>query len=113
MESQQAVETPGGKGSQDRGESSHYPSHRRTTEPDRGYSDSFRLTSSKPSRTSSGFTPFRNQTISDQESPVFTITGTFQEKTRIKREKQDFFQLEAERVRPNDPETVRLGERIT
>ncbi|MBW0464288.1 hypothetical protein O181_004003 [Austropuccinia psidii MF-1] len=50
MESQQAVQTPGGKGSQDKGEASHYPSHRRTTKPDRAYSDSFRLTRSKPAR---------------------------------------------------------------
>ncbi|MBW0474593.1 hypothetical protein O181_014308 [Austropuccinia psidii MF-1] len=37
----QAVQTPGGKGKQDKGESSHYPSYRRTVNPDRAYSDSF------------------------------------------------------------------------
>ncbi|MBW0520608.1 hypothetical protein O181_060323 [Austropuccinia psidii MF-1] len=30
MESQQAVQTPGVKGNQDKGKSSHYPSYRRT-----------------------------------------------------------------------------------
>ncbi|MBW0544017.1 hypothetical protein O181_083732, partial [Austropuccinia psidii MF-1] len=60
---------------------------------------------------SSGFTPFRNQQISGQESPFFTIPGSFQEKTRIKGKKQDYLQLEEERVRPNDPEAVVFGER--
>ncbi|MBW0576210.1 hypothetical protein O181_115925 [Austropuccinia psidii MF-1] len=64
-----AVQNLGGKGSQDKGESSHYPSHRRTTEPDRASSDSFRHTRSKPTRLPSSFTPFRNQNISGQESP--------------------------------------------
>ncbi|MBW0507341.1 hypothetical protein O181_047056 [Austropuccinia psidii MF-1] len=50
MESQQAVQTPGGEGNQDKGESSHHPSHRRTAEPDRAYSDSFRLTMSRPTQ---------------------------------------------------------------
>ncbi|MBW0560493.1 hypothetical protein O181_100208 [Austropuccinia psidii MF-1] len=35
LEPHQAVQTPGGKGNQDKGESSHYPSYRRTAEPDR------------------------------------------------------------------------------
>ncbi|MBW0497283.1 hypothetical protein O181_036998 [Austropuccinia psidii MF-1] len=39
--------------------------------------------------------------------------GSFQEKTRIQGQKQDLFQPKAERVRPNDPEAVRLGERGT
>ncbi|MBW0545891.1 hypothetical protein O181_085606 [Austropuccinia psidii MF-1] len=34
LESCQAVQTPGGKGNQDKGESSHYPSYRRTADPD-------------------------------------------------------------------------------
>ncbi|MBW0476493.1 hypothetical protein O181_016208 [Austropuccinia psidii MF-1] len=88
LESQKAVQTPGGKGSQDKGESSYFPSHRRTTEPERAYSNSFRLTMSKLTRLPSGFTPFRYQRISDQESPFFTIPGSFQEKTRIEREQQ-------------------------
>ncbi|MBW0486040.1 hypothetical protein O181_025755 [Austropuccinia psidii MF-1] len=75
--------------------------------------DSFRLTRSRPNQLFSGFTPFRNQKISGQESPFFTITGSFQEKTRIKGQKQDLSQPKAERVRPNDPEAVGLGERST
>ncbi|MBW0477792.1 hypothetical protein O181_017507 [Austropuccinia psidii MF-1] len=48
LESHQAVQTPGGEGKQDKGESSHYPSYRRTTDPDRAHSDSFGLTRSRP-----------------------------------------------------------------
>ncbi|MBW0555166.1 hypothetical protein O181_094881 [Austropuccinia psidii MF-1] len=73
MISQQEVQTPVGKGSQDKGESSHYQSHRRTNEQERSYSDSFSFTRSKTARLSSSFTPFRHQQISDQESPFFTI----------------------------------------
>ncbi|MBW0562143.1 hypothetical protein O181_101858, partial [Austropuccinia psidii MF-1] len=47
LESHQAVQTPGGEGKWDKGESSHYPSYRRTAYPDRAYSDSFRLTWSR------------------------------------------------------------------
>ncbi|MBW0529239.1 hypothetical protein O181_068954 [Austropuccinia psidii MF-1] len=61
LESYQAVQTPGGKAKQDKGQSSHYPSYRRTVNPDRANSDSFRLTRSRPNQLSSGFTPFRNQ----------------------------------------------------
>ncbi|MBW0464667.1 hypothetical protein O181_004382 [Austropuccinia psidii MF-1] len=102
--------TPGGELNQDKGESSHYPSYRRTAEPDRAYSDSFRLTRSRPTQLSSNFTPFRHQQISGQESPFSTIPGSFQQKTRIPGKKQDIFQTKAERVRPNDPEAVGLGE---
>ncbi|MBW0572331.1 hypothetical protein O181_112046, partial [Austropuccinia psidii MF-1] len=111
IESHQEVQTPGGEGNQDKGESSHYPSYRRTAEPDRAYSDSFRLTRSRPTQLSSGFTPFRNQKISGQESPLFQIPGSFQEKTRIRGQKRDIFQPKEERVRHNDPEAVGLGER--
>ncbi|MBW0548964.1 hypothetical protein O181_088679, partial [Austropuccinia psidii MF-1] len=79
LESHQAVQTPGGEGKQDKGESSHYPSYRRTTDPDRAYSDSFRLTSGMPNKLSSGFTPFRNQHISGQEHHY----SQSQKKTRI------------------------------
>ncbi|MBW0487983.1 hypothetical protein O181_027698 [Austropuccinia psidii MF-1] len=113
LEYHQAVQTPGGEGRQDKGESSRYPSYRRTTNPDRAYSDSFRLTRSRKKKLSSGFTPFKNQQISGQESPFFTILGSFQEKTRRRGQKQDLFQPKAERVRPNDPEAVGLGERST
>ncbi|MBW0525278.1 hypothetical protein O181_064993 [Austropuccinia psidii MF-1] len=63
MESQQEVLTPGEKGSQDTGESIHYPTHRRTAEPDRAYPDSSRLTRSKPTKIPNVFTPFRHQKI--------------------------------------------------
>ncbi|MBW0495857.1 hypothetical protein O181_035572 [Austropuccinia psidii MF-1] len=89
LESYQAVQTPGGEGKQDKGESSHYQSYRRTADPDRAYSDCFGLTRSRPNQLSSGFKPFRNQQISGQESPFFTITASFQEKTRIQGQKQD------------------------
>ncbi|MBW0521017.1 hypothetical protein O181_060732 [Austropuccinia psidii MF-1] len=87
------------------------PTRKRKADPDRAYSDSFRLTRSRPNKLSSGFTPFRNQQISGQESPFFTIPEIFQEKTRIQRKKQDHLQPEEERVRPNNPEAVRFGER--
>ncbi|MBW0470330.1 hypothetical protein O181_010045 [Austropuccinia psidii MF-1] len=113
MESHWEVQTPGGEGNKDKGESSNYPSYRRTAEPDRAYYDSFRLIRSRPTQISSGFTPFRHQQISGQESPFFTFPGSFQEKRRIQGQKQDIFQPKAERVRPNDPEAVGLGERST
>ncbi|MBW0523862.1 hypothetical protein O181_063577 [Austropuccinia psidii MF-1] len=103
LESHQAVQTPGGEGKQNKGESCHYPSYRRTTDPDREYPDCFRLTSSRPNELSSGFKPFRNQQVSSQESPFFTIPQSFQEKTRIQGKKQDNLQPKEERVRPNYP----------
>ncbi|MBW0489355.1 hypothetical protein O181_029070 [Austropuccinia psidii MF-1] len=105
MEYHQAVHTPRGGGNQDKVESSHYPSYRRTAEPDRAYSDSFRLTRSRPKQLSSGFTLFRNQHISDQESPFFTIPGSFQEKTRIQGQKQTSFN---QRQRDSDPMIQKL-----
>ncbi|MBW0533863.1 hypothetical protein O181_073578 [Austropuccinia psidii MF-1] len=113
LESNQEVQNPAGEGNQDKGESSYYPSYRRTTYPDRAYSDSFRLTRCRPNQLSSGFTQSMHQQISDQESPSFTISGSFQEKTRIQGQKQDLFQPKEERVRPNDPEAVGLGGRST
>ncbi|MBW0591583.1 hypothetical protein O181_131298 [Austropuccinia psidii MF-1] len=107
----EAVQTPGGEGKQDKGESSHYPSNRRTADPDRAYSDSFSLTRSRPNQLCSGFTPLINQQISGQESPLFTIPGGFQEKTRIQGQKQDHLKAGEKRVRPNDPEAVGFGER--
>ncbi|MBW0564538.1 hypothetical protein O181_104253, partial [Austropuccinia psidii MF-1] len=106
LESYQKSQTPGGKGNQDKGKSSHYPSHRRTADPDRAYSDSFRFTRSRPNQLSSGFTPLRNKQISGQESPLFTIPGSFHEKTRKKGQKQDLLEPEEERVRPHDTEAV-------
>ncbi|MBW0490018.1 hypothetical protein O181_029733 [Austropuccinia psidii MF-1] len=111
LESHKAVQTHGGEGKQDKGESSHYPSYRRTADPDRAYSDSFRLTRSRLNQLSSGFPPLRNQKISGQESPFFTIPGSFQEKKRIQGQNQDHLQPEEGRIRPNDPEAVGFGER--
>ncbi|MBW0571040.1 hypothetical protein O181_110755 [Austropuccinia psidii MF-1] len=111
LESHQAVKTPGGEGKQGKGKASHYPSYRRTADPDRAYSDSLKLTRSRQNQLSSGFKPFRNKQISGQESPFFTITGRFQENTRIQGQKQHHLQPEEERVRPNDREDVGFGER--
>ncbi|MBW0489569.1 hypothetical protein O181_029284 [Austropuccinia psidii MF-1] len=98
--SQQEAQTPGGKGSQDKGESSRYPNHKRTTEPDKEYSVSFRITGSKPTGLPSVSTTCRHQQISDQESPFSTILGTFKEKTRVKREKKTSFN---QRQKESDP----------
>ncbi|MBW0518791.1 hypothetical protein O181_058506 [Austropuccinia psidii MF-1] len=92
MGSHQAVQNPGGDGSHDKGESSHYPSYKRTAEPDRAYSDSTRLTRSRPTQLSSVFKPFRHEQIGGQESPLFTIPGSFQENASIKGQKQGIFQ---------------------
>ncbi|MBW0477537.1 hypothetical protein O181_017252 [Austropuccinia psidii MF-1] len=89
LESHQAVQTPGGEGKQDKGESSHYPSYRRTANSDRAHSDYFRLTRRRKNQLSSGLTPFKNQQISGQESPFFTIPGSSQEKTRTQGQRQD------------------------
>ncbi|MBW0510096.1 hypothetical protein O181_049811 [Austropuccinia psidii MF-1] len=91
LESNQAVQTPGGEGKQYKGESRHYPSYRTTTDPESAHSDSFRLTRSRPNHLSSGFTPFRNQQVSGQESPFFKLPGGFQEKTRTQGQEQDLF----------------------
>ncbi|MBW0491093.1 hypothetical protein O181_030808 [Austropuccinia psidii MF-1] len=82
--SHQAVQTPGGGGKQDKGESSHYPSYSRTDDSDRAYG---------------------------KESPFFAIPGSFQEKTRTQGQKQDNLQPKEERVRTNDPKAVGFGER--
>ncbi|MBW0579203.1 hypothetical protein O181_118918 [Austropuccinia psidii MF-1] len=105
LESYQEVQTPAGKGKQDKGESSHYPSYRRTVNPDRAYSDSFRLTRSRPTQLSSVFTPFRNQQVSDHESPFFIILAGFHEKTRIQGEKKTSFN---QRKRESDPMIQKL-----
>ncbi|MBW0470134.1 hypothetical protein O181_009849 [Austropuccinia psidii MF-1] len=87
LESYQAVQTPVGEGKQYKGESSHYPSYRRKADPDREYSDSFRLTRSRPNQLCGGVKKFRSQQISGQESLFFTIPGSFEEKTRIQGQK--------------------------
>ncbi|MBW0484680.1 hypothetical protein O181_024395 [Austropuccinia psidii MF-1] len=111
VESHQGVHTPGDEGKQDKGELSHYTSYRTIADPDRPYSDCFRLTRRRPNQPSSGFTPFRNQQISWKASPFFTIPRGFQQKTRIQGQKQDHLQPEEERVRFYDPETVVFDER--
>ncbi|MBW0463812.1 hypothetical protein O181_003527 [Austropuccinia psidii MF-1] len=113
MESHQEVQTPGGKGNQDEGATRHYPINRRTAEPERASLYSFSVTRSRPTQLSTGFKPFRHLQISGQESPFSKIPGSLQKKPRIKAQKQDFFLPKAERVRPNDPEAVGIGERST
>ncbi|MBW0525347.1 hypothetical protein O181_065062 [Austropuccinia psidii MF-1] len=66
LEYHQAVQTPGGEGKQDKGESSHYPSYRRTADPDRAYSDSFRLTRSRPNHVRFVYETDDNITINQQ-----------------------------------------------
>ncbi|MBW0571855.1 hypothetical protein O181_111570 [Austropuccinia psidii MF-1] len=67
LKSHQAIQNFRGEGKQDKGEASHYPTYRRTADPDRAYSDSFRLPRSRPNQLSSSFTPFTTQQISGQE----------------------------------------------
>ncbi|MBW0530869.1 hypothetical protein O181_070584 [Austropuccinia psidii MF-1] len=105
LESYQEVKTPGGKGTENKGGSSHYLSYRRIANPDRAYSDSFRLTRSRPNPLSSSFTPFRNQHISGQESPFFTIPGSFQEKTSKQGQEQTPFN---QRRKESDPTIQKL-----
>ncbi|MBW0527756.1 hypothetical protein O181_067471 [Austropuccinia psidii MF-1] len=66
---------------------------------------------SRPNQLSSGFTPLRNQQISGQESPFFTIPGSFQEKTRKQGQGKNLLQPEEERVRTHDPEAVGFWKR--
>ncbi|MBW0557184.1 hypothetical protein O181_096899 [Austropuccinia psidii MF-1] len=74
--------------------------HRREIVPEIAYSDSFRLIrSGNPTKLPSGFKPLRNQQISDQESPYFTITGRIQERKRIIGQEKDFLQPDTERLR--------------
>ncbi|MBW0554780.1 hypothetical protein O181_094495 [Austropuccinia psidii MF-1] len=83
LEFHQQVQTPGGEGKQDKRESSHYPSYRRTADPYRAYSDCFRLT--------------RRRKFPGEDKDT--------------REKKHHLQQEEERVRHNDPEAVGFGER--
>ncbi|MBW0564639.1 hypothetical protein O181_104354 [Austropuccinia psidii MF-1] len=91
------------------GDHQRVESHQEVQNP--GGEDSLRLTRSKPNKLSSGCAPFRNQQISGQELPFFTIPECFQEKTRIQGKKQDHLQPKEERVRSNDPEASGFGER--
>ncbi|MBW0532428.1 hypothetical protein O181_072143 [Austropuccinia psidii MF-1] len=110
LECHQAVQTPGGEGKQDKGESSHYPSYGRTADPDRAYSDSFRLTRSRPNQLSSGFKPFRNQQISGQESPFFTIPGISRGRQGYKGKNKTTF---SQRKRESDPMIQKLLDLMT
>ncbi|MBW0507885.1 hypothetical protein O181_047600 [Austropuccinia psidii MF-1] len=67
LEHKQTVQALRGGGSQDQGQPSHYPGYRGAMEPEREYSDSFKLTiSSEPTTLPSGFTPLRHQQTSGQ-----------------------------------------------
>ncbi|MBW0521508.1 hypothetical protein O181_061223 [Austropuccinia psidii MF-1] len=87
------------------------PTRQRTSVPERAHYDSFKLPRSRPNQISSHLTPFGHQQIIGQESPFFTIPGSFQKKTRIQGQKQDHLQPKEERFRPNDPEAVGFGEK--
>ncbi|MBW0508762.1 hypothetical protein O181_048477 [Austropuccinia psidii MF-1] len=102
LECHQEVQTPGGEGKQDKGESSHYPRFRRTADPDRAYSDSFRLTRSRPNQLSSGITPFRNQQISGQESPFSQSQEVSRRRQGYKGKTKTTF---SQRKRESDPIT--------
>ncbi|MBW0576179.1 hypothetical protein O181_115894 [Austropuccinia psidii MF-1] len=81
--------------------------YKREMEPETRYSDPLRrMRTGNPTRLPSGFTPLRNQQISDQESPYSGIQDRIQERKRIIGKQQEFFQPEVERVRSYDPETV-------
>ncbi|MBW0559164.1 hypothetical protein O181_098879 [Austropuccinia psidii MF-1] len=82
LESQQVNKALRREGSQKQGESSHNTGFRGEMEPEREYSNSSRLTRSRPTQLSSGFTPLRIQQNSGQESPFLRIPGSFQEKNK-------------------------------
>ncbi|MBW0533760.1 hypothetical protein O181_073475 [Austropuccinia psidii MF-1] len=105
LESHQAVKTPGGEGKQDKGESSHYASYRRKADSDREYSDSFGLTRRRPNQLSSGFIPLRNQQISGQESPFFTIQEVSRRRQGYKGKGKITF---SQRKRDSDPMIQKL-----
>ncbi|MBW0504474.1 hypothetical protein O181_044189 [Austropuccinia psidii MF-1] len=88
--------------------------HRRQIEPERSYSDCFRLTKSgQQTKLPSGFTKLMHQQTSGQESPYFPIAGNIQDRERIIGKEQDFFSPESERVRTYDPEIVGPAGRST
>ncbi|MBW0483543.1 hypothetical protein O181_023258 [Austropuccinia psidii MF-1] len=75
----------------------------------RPYGNHQRLESHQAVQTSGGEGKQDKGELSQYSS--YRRTGSFQEKTRIKRQKQDHLQPKEERVRPNDPETFVFGER--
>ncbi|MBW0558826.1 hypothetical protein O181_098541 [Austropuccinia psidii MF-1] len=84
LESQQEFQAFRREDSQDKGKSSHNSGFRGEMEPEREYSDFFRLTRSRPKRLCESFKPLRIQKISGKGSKFFIIPGSFQEKTKTK-----------------------------
>ncbi|MBW0568293.1 hypothetical protein O181_108008 [Austropuccinia psidii MF-1] len=83
-------------------------------EPDREYSDFFRLMrSGKPAQLLSVFTSLRQKHIRDQDSQFFPIPGIIPERDRIIGQEKYFFQTEVKGIRPFYPEIVRPDERST
>ncbi|MBW0534405.1 hypothetical protein O181_074120, partial [Austropuccinia psidii MF-1] len=100
LESYQAVQTAGGKGTEYKGESSHYPSYRRKADPDSAYPDSFRLTRSRPNQLSSSF----NYSGTNRSVAKNHRSSQFQEVSRrrkgYKGKNKTFF---SQRQRESDP----------
>ncbi|MBW0543665.1 hypothetical protein O181_083380 [Austropuccinia psidii MF-1] len=66
--------------------------HRIGIEPERAYSDSFRLKRcGQPTKLPNGFTPLRQQKTSGKESPYFPILGNIQDRERNIGKEQAFF----------------------
>ncbi|MBW0472389.1 hypothetical protein O181_012104 [Austropuccinia psidii MF-1] len=111
LESKQEIKTLRRVGSQNKGEAKNNPGFRGAMNPERAYSESFMLTRSRKTQLSSGFIPLIIQQSIGQESPLFTILGSFQENTRIKGQEKDYFKPEEEQIRPHDTEIVGLSQR--
>ncbi|MBW0581614.1 hypothetical protein O181_121329 [Austropuccinia psidii MF-1] len=97
LKSYQTVQTPGGKGTEDKGESSHYPSYRRTVNPDGAYSDYFRLT----------------RTYQWPRVTIIHNSRKFLGEDKETRARTEPPSTEEERVRPYDPEAFGFGKRST
>ncbi|MBW0462097.1 hypothetical protein O181_001812 [Austropuccinia psidii MF-1] len=77
LDSQQPVQTLRREGKQEKEEPSHNQGYRRAMDPEREYSDSFRLTRSRQAQLSSGFTPLRFQKNSGQEVTILQNSREF------------------------------------
>ncbi|MBW0460757.1 hypothetical protein O181_000472 [Austropuccinia psidii MF-1] len=111
VESEQEAQTPGGKGRNYQRDQRYYPIYGREMKTERSYTYSFSLTGNgKSAQLLGGFKPLRIHKVSGQESPLFQIPSSFQDKERIKRKEKYLFHLEAERVRPNDPKIAGTSE---
>ncbi|MBW0508113.1 hypothetical protein O181_047828 [Austropuccinia psidii MF-1] len=106
LESHQAVLTPGGEGKLDKGKSSHYPSYRRTADPGREYSDSFRLTRRRKNWISNGFTPIRNQQISGKSQHSSQSQEVSRRRQGYKGKKKTTL---SQRKKESDPMIQKLG----